>query len=469
MRGFVSTPHAIVDIMVEKLFAGKPPTRNSTLIDPGCGPGAFIAGVLRWCARHKNAVPKIVGYENEPSRYMEATARFRDVPTVTVLRQDFLTAREGAFDYVIGNPPYVPITELSKSEKARFRRRFSAARGRFDLYLLFFEQGLRLLGPSGRLVFITPEKFLYVKTAESLRRILATHYVREIELINEETFGELVTYPTISTVDITTEDRNMTTVVLRDKSHHNLTFPKDGSSLQPLLHTESPKVEGTGVSLEDVCVRISCGVATGRDSVFVQKTKNLNSGLARFALPTVSGRDLSPASIEVRSDKSMLIPYDNKGRLLPLRCLGALRRYLSQPPVRAKLEARTCVTRKPWYAFHDSVPLPDILRPKLLCKDITAKPHFWIDRNGSIVPRHSVYYIVPRDSSKLDELQDFLNGPEATAWLRRNCQRAANGFLRLQSSVLKCLPVPSLFTPNATSRNCGTRQGESFTNSARAA
>jgi adenine-specific DNA-methyltransferase len=133
MRGFVSTPHAIVDIMVEKLFAGKPPTRNSTLIDPGCGPGAFIAGVLRWCARHKNAVPKIVGYENEPSRYMEATARFRDVPTVTVLRQDFLTAREGAFDYVIGNPPYVPITELSKSEKARFRRRFSAARGRFDL------------------------------------------------------------------------------------------------------------------------------------------------------------------------------------------------------------------------------------------------------------------------------------------------------------------------------------------------
>jgi adenine-specific DNA-methyltransferase len=467
MRGFVSTPHAIVDTMVEKLFAGKPPTTASTLLDPGCGPGAFIAGVLRWCARHENAVPKIVGYENERSRHMDAVARFRDVPAVTILRQDFLMPRECAFDYVIGNPPYVPITHLSKSEKAKFRRRFSAARGRFDLYLLFFEQGLRLLRPSGRLVFITPEKFLYVKTAESLRKILAAHHVREIEFINEETFGELVTYPTISTVDNVVAHEKATTVIFRDESRRCLRFPRDGSSLQPLLHAEPAKLGTTGVPLEDACVRISCGVATGRDSIFILKTKNLSAGLARFAFPTLSGRDLAPGSIELHSDKSMLIPYDNKGRLLPLRSLGALRHYLSEAPVRAKLRARTCVRRKPWYAFHDSVPLPDILRPKLLCKDITAQPHFWIDRKGTIVPRHSLYYIVPKDPSKLDDLQAFLNGPEATAWLRANCQRAANGFLRLQSAVLKRLMVPSSFVKNLCDKSESTET--TFGNSARAA
>ena len=324
MRGFVPTPDVIVDLMVGKLFSGKPPTEDSTLLDPGCGPGAFIAGVIRWCTRNGSVLPKIVGFENEPGRHAEASERFRDVRAVTVLRQDFLAPCKGAFDYVIGNPPYVPITELSKSEKLKFRGRFATARGRFDLYLLFFEQALRLLAPSGRLVFVTPEKFLYVKTAESLRRILATHYVREIEFINEETFGELVTYPTITTVDKAIADRQTTTVVLRDRCRRRRIFPHDGSSLQPLLHAESARHAGTGIPLKDACLRVSCGVATGLDSIFVQKTKKLNSGLARFAFPTLSGRDLSPASVEVRSDKSMLIPYDNEGRLLPLlaNCLS---------------------------------------------------------------------------------------------------------------------------------------------------
>jgi adenine-specific DNA-methyltransferase len=181
------------------------------------------------------------------------------------------------------------------------------------------------------------------------------------------------------------------------------------------------------------------------DSVFVQRTRTLDDALRPYAFPTVSGRDLGTTRGEFRSDKSMLIPYDSMGRLLPLEDLGALRVYLSEPAVHAKLNSRTCVAHKPWYAFHDSMPLPDILKPKLLCKDITSEPYFWIDRGGSIVPRHSVYYVVPRDPAVLEKLQAYLNSAEATAWLRANCQRAANGFLRLQSSVLKRLPVPIEF------------------------
>jgi hypothetical protein len=84
----------------------------------------------------------------------------------------------------------------------------------------------------------------------------------------------------------------------------------------------------------------------------------------------------------------------------------------------------------------------DILRPKILCKDIGKTPHFWIDRSGEIVPRHSVYYIVPRESAAIDVIADYLRSPPAHEWLRRNCQRASKGFLRLQSHVLQRLPVP---------------------------
>jgi len=138
----------------------------------------------------------------------------------------------------------------------------------------------------------------------------------------------------------------------------------------------------------------------------------------------------------------MLIPYARDGRLFEEAELGALGKYLRQPSVRAKLLRRTCVRRKPWYAFHENPPLRDILRPKILCKDIAAKPEFWIDRSGELVPRHSVYYIIPKRAENVDALCSYLNSARVREWLEGNCQRAANGFLRLQSSVLKRLPLP---------------------------
>src|ERR1700682_2808552 len=75
-----------------------------------------------------------------------------------------------------------------------------AARGRFDLYLLFFERALKSLKPDGRLVFITPEKFLYVETAAPLRRLLSTFQIENIKLADEQVFQGLTTYPTITSV-----------------------------------------------------------------------------------------------------------------------------------------------------------------------------------------------------------------------------------------------------------------------------
>lgn len=39
MKGFVPTPTALVDRMVEKLFQAGPPMAGSKLLDPGCGSG----------------------------------------------------------------------------------------------------------------------------------------------------------------------------------------------------------------------------------------------------------------------------------------------------------------------------------------------------------------------------------------------------------------------------------------------
>jgi len=447
MRGFVPTPDAIVDMMVENLFDERRPSRSSTVLDPGCGLGAFEDGIIRWCRRTGCGLPKITGIESDPGRAHETAARFRRYGSIEILNEDFLMESTGTFDYVVGNPPYVSILSLSEREKAAFRDEFSTARGRFDLYLLFFEQSLRLLKPGGRLVFITPEKFLYVKTAAQLRTLLAKLDVREILFAKNETFGKLVTYPTITTLDNSPSHRPAR-VVLRDGTTSAFQFPADGASVLPLLSNHSGPSYAGDLTLADVCLRVSCGIATGADKVFVHPTATLPEPLRRFAYPTISGRQLVPGQDQIYTRSSILVPYDTEGALMPFDDLGAFGMMLKAPAHRRTLAARTCARRKPWYAFHDSVPLPDILRPKLLCKDITSEPAFWIDRKGTLLPQHSVYYLVPRDQGKLEALADFLNSYDARRWLKSHCQRAANGFLRLQSEVLKKLPVPERLRPS---------------------
>lgn len=441
MKGFVPTPPHIVDAMVDKLFRNRPPRVDDAVLDPGCGTGAFIHGVIRWCSRNGCSFPQVVGIETDHRLLEEARTSLGGVTGVTLLLDDFLTPRRGHFDFIIGNPPYIPITGLSQEERLRYKSRYETATARFDLYLLFFEQALRLLKPDGRLVFITPEKYAYVQTARPLRRRLAEFGVEEIEFVDESTFGELVTYPTITTLAVLPPGE-LTEIRLRDGTTRSTRLSIAGHSWLPLINGN--REHGTSAVLADAFVRISCGVATGADDVFVLKTSELPSSLEPFAYSTLAGRDIAIGG-NLETTHSMLVPYDRSGRLLTECELGVLGEYLREPARFQQLLARTCVTRKPWYAFHENPPLNDILQPKILCKDIGSRPYFVIDEGGAIVPRHSVYYLVPKDPVALQYLCDYLNTTSALQWLLDHCQRAANGFVRLQSHVLKQLPLPERF------------------------
>ena len=414
---------------------------DDTVLDAGCGTGSFIEGIIRWCKTHDVATPRIVGIELNRHHVSIARAKFREYPSVRIERKDFLLDNVSnnetiPYDYAISNPPYVSITKLSEKEKALYRSSYKAARGRFDLYLLFFERTFQLLRSGGRLVFITPEKFLYVETATPLRRLMSDRQIEEIHLMDEKTFGNLTTYPAITT--ITNEDtKKQTCLISRQGQAVFCNFPQDGSPWRP----DSSTIQ-TGYTLRDICERISCGVATGADTVFVRKKERLNSELKSFAYQTVSGRELSSEDWKTDIAHFMLIPYDREGWLLKSEELGSLLDYLSKPKNRKKLEKRTCVARgKTWYAFHENPPLNTILTPKILCKDITNQPHFWIDRKGTVVPRHSVYYLIPKDPAKIEEIVQYLNSNEVKGWLESHCQRAANSFLRMQSHILKQLPI----------------------------
>jgi adenine-specific DNA-methyltransferase len=448
MKGFIPTPEKLVDLMVSKLFSDFGPGPTDRVLDPGCGTGAFIDGVIRWCVQKKIQLPNIVGIELDPARGNAAIEKYKEYPQIKIEIRDYLIGDDEQFRFIIGNPPYVPITKLDEVEKKLYRNIFRTAKGRFDLYLLFFEKSLTNLLPNGRMVFITPEKFLYVETAKELRKILSKNRIDEIDMIDEDAFADRVTYPTITTV-VKSNIKHKTKIILRNGEMTHIDLPLTGDSWLPAISGVVSQ-RHDGLKLTDICLKISCGIATGADQIFILNNTSIPNDLKEFAYPTIAGREIKGKDSELISPHSMLVPYHNNSKLMRETDLGPFLKYLRIPENEKKLRARTCTKRKPWYAFHETPILSDILKPKILCKDITETPIFVIDKSGKIIPRHSVYYIIPKDIDHLDDLVEYLNSEEAKDWLESHCQRAAKGYIRIQSNILKEMPVPERFGPHAS-------------------
>ncbi|MGE4287033.1 MAG: TaqI-like C-terminal specificity domain-containing protein, partial [Phycisphaerae bacterium] len=78
------------------------------------------------------------------------------------------------FDIVIGNPPYVQIQSMGEEEKRRLAAQGYYSFGKTaDLYCLFYERAFDLLSRSGRLCYITSNKWMRAAYGKKLRELLS--------------------------------------------------------------------------------------------------------------------------------------------------------------------------------------------------------------------------------------------------------------------------------------------------------
>lgn len=108
---------------------------------------------------------------------------------------------EGGFDVVLGNPPYVR-QELLKDLKPYLEKRFEVYHGVADLYAYFFERGLRILKPGGRLGFISSSTFFKTGSGAPLRALLSKKAIMEtvVDFGDHQIFEGVTTYPAILTM-----------------------------------------------------------------------------------------------------------------------------------------------------------------------------------------------------------------------------------------------------------------------------
>lgn len=81
--------------------------------------------------------------------------------------------RQGGFDVVIGNPPYV-LAEINEAYRKYLLRKYPLQQGKLDLYRLFTELSHQVLKEKGRFSFIIPNSILTIPAAKELRKYLLT-------------------------------------------------------------------------------------------------------------------------------------------------------------------------------------------------------------------------------------------------------------------------------------------------------
>ncbi len=94
-------------------------------------------------------------YQPHPRRFFHWELEFPDV----FFAADGSHKNQPGFDAVIGNPPYVSVTNIDAETRYAILQLYLTATGRFDLYIAFTERALALLRPFGRMCFIEPIKF----------------------------------------------------------------------------------------------------------------------------------------------------------------------------------------------------------------------------------------------------------------------------------------------------------------------
>ncbi len=100
--------------------------------------------------------------------------------------------KNGGFDIIVGNPPWVQSKFLNKDSKDYYDLNYSTARKQYDLFNIFIEKGLQLLKEGGVLGFIVPDRFITNLGYDIFRKFLLNNSkIKQIVQVGEGVFTDV--------------------------------------------------------------------------------------------------------------------------------------------------------------------------------------------------------------------------------------------------------------------------------------
>lgn len=364
---------------------------------------------------------------------------------------------KGGFDIVLGNPPYVRM-ELLKAMKPYLEKRFEVVSDRADLYCYFFERGLKLLKPGGRLGYISSSTFFKTGSGKPLRDFLRGQATLEtvVDFGDLQVFEGVTTYAAILTMrrDAPTKNHALRFWKIEALPETNFRasfeinaepYPQGALSSgsweleNPELKALRDKVLKGRKTLKQVYGSPLYGIKTGLNEAFVIDTPTKerlcaqDPKSAELLKPLLKGNELARWHVEVEGNWIIYIP---KGRI-DIDKYPSIRDWLL--PFKDKLEKRA--TKQEWFELQqDQFRYIDGFIERSICfPDMSQGPKF------AISPENYLYETTTFKANGDKFLLSVLNAKLTWFLLRAAANSLRGGVwrLRLKRQYIEPLPIPS--------------------------
>lgn len=223
-KGVVYTPEIITQYIVSNTLNCD---NIPTVLDLSCGCGAFLVTAANYMHERysisyseiissylygvdidSNAIDRIksllslivlMNNEEEKCSFNFICADTLDKKTYEKLHKMY----KKGFDCLVGNPPYVRNKNMSPDTKNHLANWVSSSVGNVDLYIPFFEIGIKLLSDNGRLGYISPNSYLQGVNGRSLRKYFSAehHQLEIIDFRDSQVFENVTSYTCITLID----------------------------------------------------------------------------------------------------------------------------------------------------------------------------------------------------------------------------------------------------------------------------
>lgn len=322
-KGVIYTPWDIVNKMVQIANI----TYDTTIIEPSCGHGIFLFGILEhmrlnlkmspelllnWFMSHILAIElntqtvcelkEVLHYYFKKQGILVLEEEFKNIIDADSLILDI----NKNFDLCIGNPPYIRARELESDYLNLIKSKFlSCEAGNIDIYYAFIEKFSKL---AQSLCFITPNSLIQNKSAKVLRSLIVDKIDYLIDFKEKLIFSDARTYTCIFKLNSHAQTKTMfysndTTDMMReiDKS---------------LIFNEKIKIQPT-------INPVLSGIATLCDSVYLVEKKGEQFFASYNGIKYEIEKEIIAPFLKLTKQKSsqsihlkyMIYPY-NKNRII---------------------------------------------------------------------------------------------------------------------------------------------------------
>ena len=330
--------------------------------------------------------------------------------------------KEGGFDIVIGNPPYVRIQNLGDKETDYFSNNFQSAFRNYDIYLLFVEKSLKLLRENGDVGFIIPSKFVNADYGLGLRNVISESKTlhRFVDFKDIQIFGDATNYTCLLFLK-NAENSNFEYLSPKSKDDfsvieisnneifqkYSLPIPTQNESWilsDNKVSSLMKKLKGVGESLGEISKNIFQGLVTGEDSTYfvrvVSETKetakimnikdNMEFVVEKAILKKLlKGKDIRKWNLDwkgfyvvypylVENGKASLIPLSEIKEKFPL----AYRYFKNYEENLKSREEHRFQNDENWHKFGRLQNIEKFEQPKIITQVLASNNTFAIDLKG---------------------------------------------------------------------------------------